>query len=165
MIIVPIAGDKIKRASGLPAKVLSYTNTELEGPAVLVQGPDQSSETVFFQDISMINDQKVKFVKNADAYKVFEIHGVMSRTFHLPQPGDSVRADSGDTSREYEIQRIRLHVKDEQAKGLIFDVFQPGTEELIEEITIDQITDIDHSLFNRTKFLAYYADYAKKGAV
>src|SRR3990167_4496853 len=131
MIIVPVSGDKIKTSDGLPAKVLSYSNLKPEGPAVLVQGSEGSpSETVFFQDIVKINDQKVRYVKNADGYKVFEIDGVMTRTFQLPQPGDSVRADNGDISREYEIKRIKLHVKDQQTRGLMLDVFQPGTEDL-----------------------------------
>lgn len=166
MIIVPVSGDKIKTTAGLPAKVLSYSNLKPEGPAVLVESASgsASTETVFFQDITKINDQKVKYIKTDDGYKVFEIDGVMNRTFQLPQPGDSVRADNGDISREYEIKRIKLHVKDQQTRGMVFDVFQPGTEELIEEITLDQITDVDHSLFNRSKFIAYYADYSGKAA-
>lgn len=164
MIIVPVPGDTIKAVDGLPANVLSYSNLKPEGPAVLVESDEgsTSTSTVFFQDIVKINDQKVKYIKNDDGYKVFEIDGVMIRKFDLPQPGDSVRADTGDISREYEIKRINLHVKDQQAKGIILDVFQPGSEDLIEEITLDQITDIDHSIFNRSKFLAYYADYTGK---
>lgn len=160
MIIVPVSGDKIKTVDGLPFKVLSYSNLKPEGPSVLVESTEGSStETVFFQDIVKINDQKVKYIKNADGYKVFEIDGVMSRMFQLPQPGDSIRADVDDIGREYEVQRIKLHVKGEQSQGMILEVFQPGSEELIETIALDQITDIDHSLFNRSKFIEYYKDY------
>jgi hypothetical protein len=83
--------------------------------------------------------------------------------FSFPQPGDSVRANntgiSDESSREYEIVRIKLAVKDRESEGILFDAFQPGTEELMEEIRLDDIEDVDHSIFNRTKFQKLYSEY------
>ena len=73
MIIVPVASDTIKTVDELPFKVVSYTNNKSEGPSVLAS-PIPGGETVpiFFETINEINGKKVRYVKNADGYKVFE---------------------------------------------------------------------------------------------
>ena len=160
MFIVPIAGDRITTLEGLPAKVLSFTNYKAIGPAVIVEGDDgTSSETVFFQDIVKINDQKVRYTKNASAFKVFETDGYLKRTFQLPQPGSVIEA-----GKKMTVKRLKLHVKDNLSRGLILECL-PQDSDITEEITLSQITGIDRELFSRSKFLAYYADYTEKGAV
>lgn len=160
MLIVPLAGDRIKTAAGLPGKVLGYTNDIEHGPSVILD----DKEIVPFTEIRKLNDVPVKFVKNANGYKVLETDGFIARTYSLPQPGDSVRANnsgiSDETAREYEIVRVKLAVKDRESEGIVFDSFQPGTEDSIEEIHLSQIEDVDHSIFHRTKFLKAYAEYA-----
>jgi hypothetical protein len=164
MIIVPVAGDRILTSKGLPSKVLSYTNYKPEGPAVLVEGLEGgATDTVFFKDIVEINDQKVKLIKNADGYNVFELDGFFKRKFQLPRPGESISSDvSGVETRQYEVKRLNLHVKNQLSRGMIIYCTEKDTNEVI-EITLSQITDIAHYLFSRTKFLAYYADYSEKG--
>jgi hypothetical protein len=166
MLIVPLAGDAIKTAAGLPGKVIGFTNSTENGPSVILEDSTQ----VPFDEIQKLNAVPVKYVKNAHGYKVLETDGFVKRAYQLPQPGDSVRANSrinsgisDEGSREYEIVRVKLAVKDRESEGILFDVFQPGTEELIEEISLNSIEDIDHSIFNRSKFLKLYSEYSSKG--
>jgi hypothetical protein len=160
MLIVPLAGDAIKTAAGLPGKVIGFTNSTENGPSVILEDSTQ----VPFDEIQKLNAVPVKYVKTKSAYRVLETDGFVKRAYQLPQPGDSVRANnsgiSDEASREYEIVRLKLAVKDRESEGILFDVFQPGTEELIEEISLNSIEDVDHSLFNRSKFLKLYSEYA-----
>lgn len=160
MIILPIPGDRIKTSSGLPAKVLSYTNYKLDGPAVIVDGPD---ELLYFKDIKELNDQKVKLIKNAEGYNVLETDGYLERKFHLPQVGEFISSDiSGVETRSYEVLRLRLHIKDQLSRGLVLDVKDKETGEEL-EIPISKVKDIDHYIFSQKKFLEYYSDYRAKG--
>lgn len=162
MIIVPVLNDSVKTKDGLPYKVLSFTNYNTSGPAVIVQGPS-STETVFFDDITELAGRKVTLLKSDEGYKVFESDGFVERKFHLPQIGEIVKSSiSGIESRKYEVQRIRLHVKGSLAKGMIFDVQDKDSNE-VKQITLDDIEDIEHYLFERQKFLTFYADYRPKG--
>lgn len=164
MLIVPLAGDSIKTSSGLPGKVLGFTNSVQDGPSVLL---DDDSK-VPFTEIRTLNGIPVRSVKNAKAYKVLETDGFIDRAVQLPQPGDSVRANnsgiSDESAREYEIVRMKLSVLNRESEGILFDSFQPGSEELIEEIRLSDIEDIDHSIFNRKKFLELYSEYAGTSA-
>lgn len=165
MLIVPVIGDKFKTSAGLPAEVLSFTNYKPEGPAVLAETTEGgTSESILFSEISEINGHLISLVKNADGYNVFEVDGFIPRKFQLPQPGDIIESDiSGVETRRYEVQRLRVHVKDQYARGMIIDSKDLESEEVI-EITLGRITNIEHYLFSKQKFLAYYSDYAEKGA-
>ena len=164
MLIVPVTGDRIKTADGLPAKVLSYSNYKTEGPAVITDG-EGPAQSVPFNEITKINDQRVKLLKNAEGYNVFETSGFMDRTFQIPQPGDIITSTvSGVEAREYEVVRVRLHVKDQLSRGMILDCNDQETHEET-EVMLGQIKDIAHTIFNHKKFLGYYADYCEKGAV
>jgi hypothetical protein len=159
MLIVPLAGDNIKTSSGLPGKVIGFTNSIENGPTAILEDGQAPFDT-----ITKLQNVPVKLVKNAHAYRVLETDGFVARPFQLPQPGDSVRANnsgiSDESSREYEIVRVKLAVKGRESEGILFDAFEPGTEELMEEIRLDQIEDVDHSIFNRTKFQKLYSEYA-----
>lgn len=165
MIIVPIAGDRIKTTNGLPFKVLSFTNYKPEGPAVLVEPASGSgTETVFFDDITEVNGKKVRVLKSAEGYKVLETDGYFERTFQLPQPGETIQSDSnGIETRSYEVQRLRIHVQGRLTSGMILDCRDKDSD-VVSELSLDDITDIDHYLFKRDKFLALYADYRPKGS-
>jgi hypothetical protein len=164
MLIVPIQGDSIKTKDGLPSKVLSYSNYKTEGPAVLVEGAEGKTDTVFFQDIEELNDQKVTFVKSGAGYKVFEITGFMEREFQLPQPGETVSAKIVDVTEDFEVTRLRLHIPNEFSRGLVLDVLRKDGLDSKEELTLGQITDVEHYLFSRPAFLKYYDDYREKGS-
>lgn len=163
MIVVPLVGDKVETETNISFKVLSYTNYKSEGPAVIVESPDEkTTETIFFKDIVLLNDQKVKLIKNADGYNVFEIDGYIKRKFQLPQPKDIISSDTnGIEQRLYIVNRIRLHIKDRLSQGVVIDCQEQETEELV-EITLDKIFDIEHTLFNRKGFQTYYSDYIGK---
>lgn len=163
MIIVPIAGDSLKTKDGLPFKVLAYTNYKSDGPAVVVQAT-VGQETVQFSEIETINDHAVEVLKDADGYNVLSTDSYVHRKFSLPQPGDFIKSSvSGIEERSYQVKRIRLHIQGNLAGGMIFDA-QERDDPAVVEISLDQISNIDHTLFNRDKFLAYYADYVKKGS-
>jgi hypothetical protein len=169
MLLVPVAGDTIKTKDGIPHKVLAYLPFKAEGPAVLAAGlSDGAPEiTVFFNEIAQLAGQKVQLLKNADGYNVFETNGFIERPAQLPQPGDSIKAKlQGDEfEREYEVQRVRVHVKDQLSTGMIFDCIEPPHEEdsPTVQIPLSRITDVDQSLFSREKFLKYYNDYRTTG--
>lgn len=164
MYVVPVSGDKIKTKDGLPFKVLSYSNYKTEGPAVIVDSPGSKiTDTVFFQDIAELNGQKVTYAKTGKAFKVFETPGAFERKFQLPQPGEFITSNiSGVEPRKYEIQRICLHVKNQLSSGLLLDCLEKDQAQKV-QIPLSQISDVDHYLFSREKFMAYYADYCEKG--
>lgn len=163
MLIIPIAGDTIKNANGMPYTVLSYLNYDSRGPAVIAEsysgGPQ---ETIYFQDISELNDIPVKMIKNQDGYKVLETDGYISRKYQLPQVGDKISTNKDGDDLEYFVSRIKLHVINAFTKGLIFDVYLEHKEMSI-EVGIADITNIEHQIFERDKFLEFYSDYAEKG--
>jgi hypothetical protein len=159
MLIVPIAGDHIKTVDNLPYKVLSFTNLKSEGPAVSCETANGSSiEDIQFRDIVFINDRKVKLMKDVEAYNIFEVDGYFEREHHLPQPDESIESD-GTT---YKISRIKLHVKNQLSKGIIFECREKDSE-LIRDITLNQISKIKRSLVSRSRFLSYYEDYKDFG--
>lgn len=163
MIIVPLAGDRVKTAEGVTFKVLSYTNYKAEGPAVIVESPDEKTvETVFFKDILSINDQKVKLIKNGDGYNVFETDGYIKRKFQLPQVDDHIKSEvNGIEPRLYKVNRIRLHVKEALSQGLILDCEDPVSDEKF-EINLNSILDVPHTIFNQNGFQTYYSDYTAR---
>ncbi len=163
MIIVPVAGDTVKTVDGLPFKVVSFTNNKSEGPAVLA-APPSGGETVpvFFETIASLNGKKVHYVKHADGYKVFETDGYIKRDYQLPQPGTFVEANLGVESRKYKVKRIRVNVPNLTSSGMIIDAVDNDDNSEV-TITLNQITDIDQTLFKQKGFLAYYADYTPKG--
>ena len=163
MIIVPVAGDTVKTVDGIPFKVVSYTNNKSEGPAVLAM-PASGGETtpVLFETIASLNGQKVRYVKNGDGYKVFETDGYLKRDYQLPQPGTFIEANLGVEARSYKVKRIRLNVPNLTSSGMILDV-EDKHDGIEATVTLNQITDIDKTLFKQKGFVAYYADYTPKG--
>jgi hypothetical protein len=60
MLIVPIAGDRIKTQEDLPYKVLGFTNLKADGPAVSCESVAGGTlKDIQFSEISEINDRKV----------------------------------------------------------------------------------------------------------
>lgn len=164
MIIVPVAGDTLKTVDGLPFKVVAYTNYKAGGPAVLCT-PASGGETVplFFKSIASINGKKVTYVKNGEGYKVFETDGYVKRDFQLPQIGETISSDiSGVESRKYTVKRIRLNVPNFLTSGMIIDAEEQADKFQV-TITLNQITDIEQSLFTKAGFRTYYKDYGPKG--
>lgn len=162
MFIVPVADDRIETLDGLPFKVLSYTNYRDEGPAVIAEDKSSGvSQTIFFSNLKTLNDQPVKLSKGK-ATKVLEIDGYLPRSQPLPQPGDVITATVADSSDKYRVTGLKLHVRNRLSEGLIIkaEELELGTEV---ELSIDQIDDIERTLFNKKKFRLYYQDYAKKG--
>lgn len=165
MLVVPLQNDRIETTAGLPAKVVSFTNYVSEGPAVLADFADGAElRTVLFADIEQINGKKVRFIKNADGYKVFETDAYISRDIALPQPHDTVEAKLGDNViSTYKVQRWKLHEKNKSSQGLIFDAVEVDSK-VESEIRLNQITDIPGELFSKSSFRKLYADYLPKGA-
>lgn len=163
MIIVPVAGDTLKTVDGLPFKVVSYTNNKDDGPAVLAT-PASGGETVpiYFETVAIVNGQKVRYVKNGDGYKVFETDGYMKRDYQLPQPGEFIDANLGIETRSYKVNRIRLNVPNLTASGMILDV-EDKADGIEATTTLNQIMNINQTLFKQKAFIAYYADYTPKG--
>lgn len=158
MLIVPVIGDQIKTLNEQSFKVLGFSNYKIEGPAALV---DDNGETGFvdFKDIVMIGKSKVHLVKNNDGYKVFSADGAVKRQFDLPQPGDTITADSKD----YIVSKLSLGVKGKLASGLIIEAQDKDQGDTV-ELSLDQITNIEHMIFSRSHFLRVYADYREKGS-
>ena len=163
MIIVPVASDTVKTVDGLPFKVVSYTNNKSEGPSILAS-PITGGETVsvFFETIVELNGNKVRYVKNADGYKVFDADGYIKRDYQLPQPGTFIEANLGVEIRSYKVKRIRINVPNFTASGMIIDAEDKADNSEV-TLTLNQITDIDQTLFKQKSFIAYYADYTPKG--
>lgn len=163
MIIVPVASDKIKTVDGLSFKVVSYTNNRSEGPAVLAT-PISGGEAIpiFFETIGELNGKIVHYVKSAGGYKVFDTDGYIKRDYQLPQPGTFIEANLGVEIRSYKIKRIRINVPNLTSSGMIIDAEDKDDGSEV-TLTLNQITDIDQTLFRQKSFVAYYADYTPKG--
>jgi hypothetical protein len=163
MIIVPVAGDTLKTVDGLPFKVVSFTNNKSEGPAVLAT-PTSGGESIpiFFETIAELNGKKVHYVKSAHGYKVFDTDGYIKRDYQLPQPGTFVEANLGVETRSYKVKRIRVNVPNLTASGMILDAEDKDDNSEV-TITLNQITNIDQTLFKQKGFITYYADYTPKG--
>jgi len=166
MIIVPLVGDTVKTSTGLESKVLSFTNTLPDGPAVFVRGAGATSETVMFTDIVKINGIKVRYVKSDDGYKVFETDGAIKRKYDLPQPGDKIEAEVPDVgSSVFVVKRVRLNMPNDVSGGMMFDVVDEGADEIVRQARFASITNVlSRSLFDKKAFQQYYADYAGKAA-
>lgn len=163
MIIVPVSGDKIKTFDGLPFEVLSYSNLNVDGPKVIVK-TSTNQESVFFDEIAEIAGRKVTLIKSGKGYNVFDIDGFLERRQQLPQIGEIVKSKiSGIEERDYEVTRIRLHVKNRFSDGMILDCDDIESGEKV-ELTLTDLTSIDRSLFSLKKFLSFYDDYTGKGS-
>lgn len=160
MLVVPLKGDKIETKEGVTFTVLSFTNYRDKGPAVYVEHtPGVPSDAVYFFDIIKINGKSVEYVPGQ---KVFRAAGELSRKFQLPQINDTVTIKGSDGSKDITVTGLKLHKKQDLAKGM----FVVGTEEDTDEkemIRLDQILDIKRDIggsnFSRDKFLSYYDDY------
>lgn len=161
MLIVPLSGDTIKTAEGLPYKVLSFSNYNPEGPSVIVENQGKT-ETVDFRDIVQVGKSKVHLLKNAKGSKVFSADGHVQRRYHLPQPGDTVKAKTSVGTEEFIIVKLSLAVKGQLTNGLLIDAKNKNTGDSI-QLVLGQITDIEQTIFSRSDFLKYYADYREKG--
>lgn len=162
MIIVPIKGDTILDEQDKLYKVISYTNLDTKGPCVyceLVESYDKSEAVkVYFKDIMRINDVAVH-LKKSKTKNVFSADEYIERKFDLPDVGTTITID--DYVRgEYDvvIKRVLLHKSEYLSSGLILECIEPDSEEEV-QITLDKITDIAKTMFNRASFEKYYADY------
>lgn len=160
MIVVPLKGDTIETKDGVTFKVLSYTNYRDKGPAVYVEHtPSVPSDAVYFFDIIKINGKTVDYLTGP---KVFKSTGEIKRKFHLPQPNDVVTFKAKEGNKVVKVSGLKLHKRDELAKGLLIMGEEDGNEEKL-SVRINQIIDIErdigNDLFSRDKFVSYYADY------
>jgi hypothetical protein len=165
MIIVPLAGDILKTIDGLPFKVVAYSNYNTEGPVVLAEpAAGGTTATIPFGTIGSINERSVKLVTDAETYKMLVADGYLKRDYQLPQPGDLIESDaSGVDIRTYTVERLKIHVQNKLAAGMLLDVLDKDTGEKL-QINLKQITNIKQTLFEAKAFLAYYADYTPKGS-
>jgi hypothetical protein len=62
----------------------------------------------------------------------------------------------------FKVKRLKLHVQDELASGLIVEC-EKSDSKVVVPILLSQIADVDGYIFSRKKFLAYYEDYSNKG--
>jgi len=160
MLVVPLKGDKIETKDGVEFTVLSFSNYKDKGPAVYVEHtPSVPSDAVYFFDIHKINGKVVEFVPGQ---KVFRATGELKRRYQLPQVNDTVTFRGKEGSTDLVVTGLKLHKKNELAKGL----FVVGTEKDSDEkvyVRLDQITDIKrdigNDMFKRDSFLSYYSDY------
>jgi hypothetical protein len=159
MLIVPLAGDKIQTKDGMEFTVLEYTNYKERGPAVYVEHTASiPSDAVYFFDIAKINGVSVTFGNG----KVFKAAGAVKRKLHLPQPGDTITVRTSDAAVDLKVSGLKLHSKTEGlAKGLLIQVKLEGETKYYR---LGQIIDIHRSIgndmFDRSKFLRTYKDYA-----
>lgn len=158
MIIVPLNGDTIETAAGVPRRVISYSNLNSSGPVVRVRSTGTDLETVPFKEILRLNDLDVELLKNAHGQNVMSTDGYLKRELHLPQPGEEIQANTGIEARWYIVNRVRLHVKGRLSEGMILECTDEddGTET---DVRLHQIDDIHSVIFNSKKFLKLYADY------
>ena len=160
MLIVPVAGDKIQTKDGILFTVLSYTNYKDGGPAVYVEHtPLVPSDAVYFFDIIRINNV---FVEYSTTHKVFKTTGNIKRKFDLPQASDIISVKQGQIISRVKVDSLKLHKRDELAKGLLvigedLDTNEKFTARLKNIIDIDR--NIGGDFFARDKFLKYYKDY------
>lgn len=160
MQVLPVKGDKIETREGVTFTVLSFSNYKDKGPCVYVEHTaGVPSDAVYFFDISRINGRAVDYIPGS---KVFKAAGELTRKFQLPQVNDRVTMRGKDGSVDVIVTGLKLHKKGELAKGLLVVGHEQDSEDKI-FIRLDQITDIHRDLgsdmFNRDRFLAYYADY------
>jgi hypothetical protein len=162
MFIVPIAGDTIKTTDGFSYTVLSFTNYKNDGPAVIAEPDDGSlSETIYFESIVDINGSEVEFSTKGHGIKVFEAPAAFERKFQLPQPNDLIYAKVDVYEEKFKVLELKLHVTNNLSKGLILKVENVDTEKT-QELSLNMINDIEHTIFSRTKFLKVYEDYLSK---
>lgn len=158
MFIVPLTDDLVV-AGGISYRVLSFNNYAKNGPAVLAEPLGGGAvETIPFSNIEKIEGQKAKLITSSKASKVFKVDGKVHRKFHLPQPGEEIQ--SGDQT--FVVVKLRLHVREQLSRGLIIDAAETFSND-VSELVLGNIDKLGGSLFSRTKFLRYYADYKEKG--
>jgi hypothetical protein len=160
MFAVPLKGDKIETKDGVTFTVLSFSNYRPKGPAVYVEHTaGVPSDAVYFFDISKINGKTVEFVTGA---KVFKTTGELKRKWQLPQLNDTLTAKLKDGNRVITVTGLKLHKRDELAKGLLVIGNEKDSEEKL-EVRLSQIVDLErdigNDMFSRDKFLSYYKDY------
>jgi hypothetical protein len=158
MYVVPVAGDQIQTHEGDTFTVSSYTNYKTAGPAVYASLGDANPVVVYYSDITKINGVPAKLAPG----KVFTVAGRIKRTFHLPQPGDSITVRSGDAPIDMRVSGYRLHSKsDGLSKGLV--ILTKDGDGATKPYRLDNIVDVQRNvgndLFDRSKFLRYYRDY------
>lgn len=160
MLIVPLVGDRIETREGVSFQVLSYSNYRDKGPCVYVEHTvGVPSDAVYFFDIAKINGKTVDYVPGS---KVFKAAGEIPRKFQLPQLNDTVTYRGKEGSVDMKVTGLKLHKKGELAKGLFIVGQEEGSDEKVfvrlPQIT-DLVRDIGNDMFNRDRFLSYYADY------
>ena len=160
MFVVPLKNDKIETKDGVIFTVLSFSNYRPKGPAVYVEHtPSIPSDAVYFFDISKINGKTVEYVTGA---KVFKTTGELKRKWHLPQPNDTITVKLKDGNRVLTVASLKLHKRDELAKGLLIIGTEKDSDEKL-EVRLSQVVDLErdigNDMFSRDKFLTYYKDY------
>lgn len=159
MLVVPVAGDKIRVSDRQdPVVVTSYTGMKSE-PAVYIDVPRGEDNLVMFDKIEAINGVKVELNQAA---KVFEALGVLKRRQNLPQPGDIITVailgiEIGSPQEKVTVKHLKLHNKAEGlSRGLL--VCDEGTcYRIIDFVHIDRKTGSER--FDEKLFRRYYFDY------
>lgn len=162
MIIVPLNGDTIETAVGVPRRVISYSNLNSSGPVVRVRSTGTDLETVPFKEIQSVNGLSVSVAKNAKAQNVFSTDGYLKRASPLPQPGEVILSKvNGVEIRKYTVNRVRLHVKGRLSEGLIFECVEDDGTPV--DLRVQDVQDIEGYVFSSKAFQRTYADYAGTG--
>lgn len=163
MFVVPLSGDNFKTKDGFTYSVVAFTNYKNDGPAVIATPEDNTlQQTIYFDDIVELNGTEVKYVTTGHASKVFEAAATFERKYQLPQPNDIVYADTPDgVEKTFKVVKLKLHVQDKYSSGLLIDVEDVDTEDR-STIVLNQINDIESTIFSKQKFLKYYEEYMSK---
>ena len=160
MLVVPVKGDKIETKDGVSFTVLSFTNYRDRGPAVYVEHTaGVPSDAVYFFDINKINGKTVDYIPGS---KIFKSAGEIKRKIQLPQVSDEVTFKDKMGTQAMKVTGLKLHKRNELAKGLFVLGDVKDTEEKV-LVRLTQIVDIErdigNDMFSRDRFLAYYSDY------
>ena len=161
--VVPVAGDKIRVVDNDTVfMVTSYTNLKQE-PAVYVDAGEGENNTVYFYDISEINDVKVDYNRSS---KMFDSLGMLKRRYNIPQPGDVITVntkniDGGLEASDVTVKNVKLHNKPE---GVSRGLLACGDDVCFDLVEIKNIVRKTGSeSFDEKKFRKYYFDYLPYG--
>ena len=167
MLIVPLAGDKIKIANNdSTLKVIEYTRFKSAGPAVYCQVPDSKTLIlVYFFDIEEINGVDVEYKKSSHLFKAL---GKVKRKYNIPQKGDVILITRKGSSTEEDddaLEKKKVKVDKVEIKlgksNLVHGLFV--TDEDKNLINCKRILDVESEIgtqaFDRSGFIKYYKEY------
>lgn len=162
MLVLPVAGDRIKTKDSGDILVVSSFSSLKDEPAVYVK-PTGNESYVYFSDIIEINKVSVEFDSES---KVFNSLGPLRRRFNIPQPKDTIKVKLIDVSYRDDLEDLivtglRLNSKKYGAGRGLLVITKEG------EFSIADLKDVIHQgwneQFNEVRFKKYYSDYLPTG--